>query len=406
MAWKAILVDLVLAKTVLVDFVVLTKNGIVPRASTIIEEGGFYATCKGTCTVKTVLGDDGKTTFPRMEFCPCVAEALVADLSEDFQVLSKDVTFKLGDYRTLEAPGFHSAEDGHKALTSLMFDPPASAVRAPERITVWIADRLPSSTPNAHLEGSTFLTQLLGEGVPGAGMILLGSVTRGGRRLSHEVGHIVGFHHTAGMGLDFEYKYNVCEKPVEWVVLQKPTCEVNIMGGWYDGPMCCPGTEPTPEKPCEACPQGEYCPGRYCCGDECTHSCPKEAPPMTFATAEHAEIMRPILDCWMSFVGQKLTLAESKHVYSFSHTSSSTLTYVEDYIEAAAADRWRVEYGAYGEYRWAPWVANTTAPRTATVYYTANATANTTAALRGGRTVSVRRLQEATEPTADGIVFL
>lgn len=225
-------------------------------------------------------------------------------------------------------------------------------------------------------------------------MVLLGSVTRGGRRLSHEVGHIVGFHHTAGMGLDFKYSYNVCDPPVEWVVMQQPTCEVNIMGGWYDGPMCCPGSQPTAEKQCEV---GHI--GRYCCGDECTHSCPKEAPPMTFATAEHKGIMRSILTCWLSFVGAELSASESQHVYSFAHTSRSELTYTEDYAEASAADRWRIAAAA----------ANTTSP---------TASANATSSLRRGgastgratatsaRAVSARRLQAATEPAEDGIVFL
>jgi hypothetical protein len=379
--------------TILVDFVILTKNGHVPRASTIIEDQGFYATCKGTCPVATVLGDDGVTTFPRMEFCPCVAELLVADLAEDFQALSKDVSFKLGDYRTLDAPDFFRAKDGHAALTGLMFDPPASAAaRAPERVTVWIADRLPSSTPNAHLEGSTFLTQLLGHGVPGAGLVLLGSVTRAGRRLSHEVGHIVGFHHTAGMGLDFKYNYNVCEPSVEWAVLQKPTCELNIMGGWYDGPFCCPGSEPTEEKSCKVGPIG-----RYCCGDECTHSCPETAPPMTFATAEHAEIMRSILKCWVSFVGKELNSTDSQHVYSFAHTSSSPLTYTEDYVEAAAADRWRLE----------PPTAGSQPPERAGSQTTAGKAPVLAAAKVGqSRPVSVRRLQEETGAVEDGIVFL
>ena len=49
-----------------------------------------------------------------------------------------------------------------------------------------------------------------------------------------QVGHVVGFHHTAGMGTGFDgYDYDLCGSEKTWPVLQHPTCEVNIMGVWY-----------------------------------------------------------------------------------------------------------------------------------------------------------------------------
>merc|ERR1719247_1767656 len=104
---------------------------------------------------------------------------------------------------------------------------------------------------------------------------------------------------------------------------------------------------------------------------------------MTFATTEHAEIMSSILTCWTSFVGQELSAAESQHVYSLARTSSSPLTYTEDFVEANAADRWR--FAAFT-------ATNATSPRTPTAAHVlANATVGQSNA---GRLRQVRKLQE------------
>jgi len=316
------------AVTVLVDFVILTSHGVVPHASAVIMEGlensegekvhGFYSACKDTCAVRMVSGKNGDT-YPRMDFCDCVAKLLVEDLTADFASIS-EIGFALGDVRTVEAPILSSPEDGHDSLYTLMRDPPAGAARAPGRITVWVAEELPAG-PNHHLEGSTFLNQVLAKDQPGAGVILLASVSRAGRRLSHEVGHIVGFHHTAGQGLEFQYTYDLCGE-IAWPVLQHPTCEVNIMGGWYDGPFCCPGTEGG-----SCTPLGEnnaY--GSTCCGEQCKHQCPAERPPMTFATPEHAETLRAIATCWAEHIN---ATDAPVHVFSLLDTYADKW-YVED----------------------------------------------------------------------------
>jgi len=318
------------AVTVLVDFVILTSHGVVPHASAVIMEGietpegekvkGFYSACKDTCEVRNVVDESG-TTFPRMDFCDCVAQLLVEDLTEDFATIS-DIHFALGDVRKVEAPILSSPpSDGHDALYALMRDPPAGAARAPGRITVWIAEELPAG-PNHHLEGSTFLNQVLARDQPGAGVILLASVSRAGRRLSHEVGHIVGFHHTAGQGLEFQYTYDLCGE-VAWPVLQRPTCEVNIMGGWYDGPFCCPGTE---EGNCKPLGDGNAY-GSTCCGEQCTHQCPAERPHMTFATPEHAKAMRAISECWAEHIN---ATDAPVHVFSLLKSEDPDRWYVED----------------------------------------------------------------------------
>merc|ERR1719409_391191 len=170
--------------TVLVDFVILTRNGGVPHASVVVNEGredrGFYSSCKGECEVTMDATADG-TTFPRMAFCDCVARLLAEDLAADFATVS-DLRFALGEIRRVEAPDLFSPADGHDALYTLMRSPPPGAARAPGRIAVWVADALPSG-PNSVLEGSTFLSQVLAKGEPGAGVVIVGSVPRGGRRL-------------------------------------------------------------------------------------------------------------------------------------------------------------------------------------------------------------------------------
>lgn len=307
--------------TVLVDFVLLTRHGVVPHASVVVHEGrddpGFYSSCKTECKVTTDSMEDG-TTFPRMAFCGCVARLLAEDLAADFAELGSALGFALGEIRRVEAPDLFSPADGHDALYSLMRDPPAGAERTPGRVTVWVADALPAGGSSV-LEGSTFLSQVLAKDKPGAGVILVGSVPRGGRRLSHEVGHVVGFHHTAGEGLDFDYTSKLCG--VDWPVLQHPTCEINIMGGWYDGPYCCPS--PGAEQPgCKPLGEGPW--GAYCCGEQCTHRCPADRPAMTFATPEHAGVMRELATCWAEHVN-----STDVQPYAFSLLSADAY-YVED----------------------------------------------------------------------------
>ena len=32
----------------------------------------------------------------------------------------------------------------------------------------------------------------------------------------------------------------IAREAIQWFTLANPTCELNIMGSWYDGPYCCP----------------------------------------------------------------------------------------------------------------------------------------------------------------------
>mmetsp|Transcript_7352 Transcript_7352/g.16059 ORF Transcript_7352/g.16059 Transcript_7352/m.16059 type:complete len:375 (-) Transcript_7352:156-1280(-) len=308
---------------VLVDFVILLNNGEVPTASTNVggfdRETGFYMKCHSECPLTSTQNHDGSTS-PRMKFCECVAKLMVEDLSADFGALNAGLEFELGSYRTAEEPAVQSSvilSGGHALLKKLMNSPPAGAARAEQRITVWVAGELPARS-GRQLEGSTYLNQPLYKNQPGAGVLLLSQVARQGHRLSHETGHIIGFHHTAGeTGLD--YTYDECGQDVEWFTLSRPTCEMNIMGSWYDGPVCCPDGSSS-SSTCTPYSQGSS--QAYCCGDSCEHNCPETHPAMKFNTAEHTQVLHDITACWASLIGTQGS--------SSNHTTSSLLVYHED----------------------------------------------------------------------------
>eukprot|EP00971_Amphidinium_carterae_P289168 5741838-Amphidinium_carterae.1 len=49
-----------------------------------------------------------------------------------------------------------------------------------------------------------------------------------------EVGHIVGFHHTAGERQSLKYTYDECGEDHDWFLLSEPTCEA-----MHKGPLLC-----------------------------------------------------------------------------------------------------------------------------------------------------------------------
>mmetsp|Transcript_16128 Transcript_16128/g.37048 ORF Transcript_16128/g.37048 Transcript_16128/m.37048 type:complete len:353 (+) Transcript_16128:60-1118(+) len=313
---------------VIVDFVILLKDGEVPLASGNIggfdRDAGFFMKCNQQCPITQIENSDGSTS-PRMRFCECVAQLMVEDLTSDFGTLNAGVAFELGEYRTLEEPAVTASagqSGGHALLQKLMNSPPAGAERADQHITVWVGGELPARRGRL-LEGSTYLNQPLYGNAPGAGVLILSEVARQGHRLSHEVGHIVGFHHTAGERQSLKYTYDECGEDHDWFLLSEPTCEVNIMGGWYDGPVCCPqgGGDTNTCRPYE---QGAMHQA-YCCGSPCEHNCPAEKPAMKFDTAEHKQILHDITACWASLIGTA--------AHATNHTVSSLLMYTEDLAE-------------------------------------------------------------------------
>jgi len=325
-----------------VDFFVFTsvdEDGKVirPEASLSIggEEGetGFYALCKNECPVKIIKPEDRDYTMPFMEFCECIARLMVEDLNNDFGALvpvanelghlqSLGQVFTLGQYKELDlGADMFDIEHGHETLHKLM-ELPSSAEhhRRPKHLTVWIANYISGHRPNTVLAGTTYLDMPLYADKPGGAVLLTGSVSRNEKRLSHEAGHVVGFHHVAGPPVQYRYEHEACPSDlhVDWYLMSAPNCDNNIMGSWYDGPYCCPWEDQsllllrssTSPKNVSLRSSAQCLPNSfrslkqpYCCGEKCTYSCSKELPDMTFLTAEHKELLAKIFSCWIYLIG-------------------------------------------------------------------------------------------------------
>mmetsp|Transcript_100639 Transcript_100639/g.313730 ORF Transcript_100639/g.313730 Transcript_100639/m.313730 type:complete len:402 (+) Transcript_100639:37-1242(+) len=310
---------------VAVDFTVFLgsdagSQAVAPRASMNIagsdNTSGFYRTCGKSCPTFETSGPGW--TAPQMRLCRCVAQRLVDDLNADFgELLSAGQPagplFELGHYAEVDAgQHFFNVENGHRLLLGLMEVPADSPYgRRPERLTVWIANNILTGGDMAfELAGTTLLDQPLYAERPGAGVLLSSQVPRNGRRLSHEVGHVVGFHHVAGPEVFYRYFHPQCAprlEPIRWEMASAPSCEANIMGSWYDGPYCCPGSSLLQEigGDAECLPNhGTRLREPYCCGQACRHRCPARLPPMTFATSEHRTVLADVLRCWLSLRGK------------------------------------------------------------------------------------------------------
>jgi len=296
------------------------KENVPPLASMNINAPdnvtGFSILCKDRCPMFDVSCGPGCTS-PQMRWCSCVAELLVKDLVFDFSALLDNgapPVFTLGDYVEVKnGQEYYNIRDGHTALYSLMeADSKHAYARRAGRVAVWVANHVATvDDPHSMLGGTTLLDQPLWQGGPGAGVLLYAGNDRSSKILSHEMGHVVGFHHTAGPSLMYTYEHAECPKEyrrVESHPLVFPTCEVNIMGYWYDGPYCCPGA--LLQRPSflqlrgrsnrQQCLENSLTDFQEanCCGDECVHECPKQMPEPTFATKEHKDILSKMLHCW------------------------------------------------------------------------------------------------------------
>lgn len=312
------------AEPVIVDFQVFlgSHDGaqrVAPLASVNIagldNASGFYRVCGEECPTFVKRGPGW--TVPQMRFCRCIAERLVDDLNADFSALLDNSTslrqpFQLGHYAELDA-GQHlfDIQNGHQALFDLMHAPEDSPYyRHPLHLTVWIANNI-NGGGGSELEGTTLLDQPLYISRPGAGVLLSGHVPRSGRRLSHETGHVVGFQHVAGPEVTYKYSHPQCSswmEPLAWKMISGPSCEVNIMGSWYDGPYCCPGSSLLQlwiEHGIDCLPNNaSRLRQPYCCGKACSHHCPEQPPAMTFATTEHRGMLADVFRCWLQLRGE------------------------------------------------------------------------------------------------------
>lgn len=299
-----------------VDFYVFTSEGKRPIASSNIggkdRVSGFYTLCKNKCTVRNKYSESCGCTSPEMEFCDCIAELLVEDLNSDFGKLmpaGSPRSFVLGQYKEVEvSEDLFDIPDGHKALHQLMkANESLSYYRQSGHLTVWVATHIDIGGKNRYLGGTTYLDQRLYHGNVGAGILFNAGESRETHLLSHETGHVVGFHHTAGPEANYVYK-GCPDGPVKWKMTAGPSCEPNIMGSWYDGPYCCPW----PNNPAsfnastpDVCLKNDLKRPRspFCCGVGCEHKCPKERPEATFSTKEHGPVLSKIFGCWRGHQG-------------------------------------------------------------------------------------------------------
>jgi hypothetical protein len=306
-----------------VDWYVFTvkRNGsnVKPLASSNIAgpdgKTGFYKMCKETCNMKTSWNKAHTMSTPQLEWCDCIAKLFVEDLNADFSKLNNDTgpVFVMGEYKEVQVSEdlFH-IQNGHKVLHTLMKANESTPYhRKSVRITVWVASHIEGEKENTYLGGTTYLDQPLYGDMPGSAVLLNAGESRAQHLLSHEMGHVVGFHHVAGP--DAKYVYRGCsDGPVTWKMMSGPNCEPNIMGSFYDGPYCCPFPEAqaqnksmTADGTCLKNSMSDYH-MPYCCGDNCKHTCPKEQPIVTFATHEHKELLGKILSCWRDLKGSEV----------------------------------------------------------------------------------------------------
>lgn len=337
-----------------VDWYLFTvnRNGstVKPVASTNVAgadgKTGFYRMCKKTCKVNTVWNDGHTFTTPQMEWCDCIAKLFVEDLNTDFSKLTNDSSpvFVMGDYKEVVVPeDLFMIKDGHKVLHTLMIaNESVPYHRKSGRITVWVAAHIEGHTENTYLGGTTYLDQPLYQDMPGSAVLLNSGESRAQHLLSHEMGHVVGFHHVAGP--DAKYVYRGCpDRPVPWKMMSGPNCEPNIMGSWYDGPYCCPFPEAKAAKPSNLTNQSSsavsclknsmkdyHAP--YCCGDKCQHVCPKEEPTITFATEEHKQLLQNIFSCWHGLKDQKVPSHRKKALLGLVAKGPDAPLVCEDYL--------------------------------------------------------------------------
>lgn len=325
------------------------QSGVAPWVSPNIGGAdavtGFLTLCKTKCPTARVLYGLGTAVVIR--FCPCVAELLVEDLTTDFGALvtTKEPLFALGTYSEVDlGQEYFISVDGHFTLQQLMdVGPSHPCYRRTGHLMVWVSHHIHGDSVGSQLLGTTFLDQpLYGNGSPGAGVLLAGQSSRSGRRLSHEVGHVVGFEHVAGQPVSYTYKHPSCpkESQIHWTTLSRPSCGMNIMGVWYDGPYCCPFTflqrrlrglasngnamrldsdslahnifGATQASECLDNTAGDQ--ESYCCGESCTHSCPKQQPALTFATEEYKDTLALVFKCWMHLRGTEPANSSWKHL--------------------------------------------------------------------------------------------
>jgi len=318
------LLDVRRKRAIPVDFFVFLgtdgeDENVAPRTSMNIEPPdnatGFHIVCKDRCPVFSENCGPACTS-PQMRWCRCIAETLVQDLNSDFGALlagDSDPIFTLGSYHELSSgQDFFNVRDGHSTLYSLMDAEGSLYSRQSGHVTVWVANHVGTADdPQSMLAGTTFLDQPLWRSGRGAGVLFHAQTDRSSKILSHEVGHVVGFHHTAGPSMLHKYEHLECPKEyqhVETHPLIFPTCEMNIMGYWYDGPYCCPGESASflqgisRRKQCLPHSLTNY-QEAHCCGHECMHVCPKTLPVATFVTKEHKEPLAKILKCWLYLQG-------------------------------------------------------------------------------------------------------
>jgi len=208
------------AGPIFVDFYVFSHSrGTKPLSSGNI--GGADG-CGGFCRRCDKSGNQCNGDFP---YNREVAELNIVDLNNDFAELvppgQKGPTFAMGDYKEVTGDTAIGTIDslvelsevtdgGHALLKKLSYDNKVGDVLYPRpgRISVWIpttailADQSCYGSGSEkkcyqmYLLGSTYLGMSANPALAkGPGVLLAGEVQRRGRRLSHEIGHIVGFDH-------------------------------------------------------------------------------------------------------------------------------------------------------------------------------------------------------------------
>ena len=174
-------------------------------------------------------------------YCRCIAEKQVAKLQASFdELLPGKVNFVLANYQEwLDKPGLYVMEQNqHAELVKLEND--RNVMIRKGMINLAIGKDIAGAGSDGTLGTTWMSTPVNSHSSPVA--VVRADLGSGSDALTHEVGHVIGFPHVAGLGPGFTQRYGPgmtqgggtgCGLDLTYKNYEQPSCHGNIMGSWY-----------------------------------------------------------------------------------------------------------------------------------------------------------------------------
>ena len=173
-------------------------------------------------------------------YCECIARHQVAMMQASFdELLPGKVQFVLANYQEwLDKPKLHVMQQvQHAELVKLENDRSVMVRKGMVNIAIGKDIGGPDSDGT---RGTTWLSTIVNEkSSPVA--VVRADLTAGEQSMTHEVGHIIGFPHVAGLGAGYMQRYGPgltqgggsgCGLELTYPNYATPSCHSNIMGSW------------------------------------------------------------------------------------------------------------------------------------------------------------------------------